>query len=278
MNQVVEQYLREYIDYWQTNWVLLLSIAQLMYNISINVTTEQTLFFANHEYNVNLFLEVKKVTILTEQVKITADEMHKLHKELKTDIEFLSHYSAFYHNQYHAEAPMLKKRDKVYLLQKNIKITRSSNKLNHVKIRPFKIIRNIKGTSFELKLLKGMQWRHPVFHIFLLKSAPAKVPILTQISDNYLIKQEKQYEIEQILKHKDINCKWHYLVKWKEYPNSENTWELIMNLDNCKQTIEKYLWETCSQARTMLQSQQELQPDQMTCLKETHSKKTLQLS
>ena len=52
---------------------------------------------------------------------------------------------------------MLKKRNKVYLLQKNIKITRSSNKLNHVKIKLFKIIRNIKETSYELKLSKDMQ-------------------------------------------------------------------------------------------------------------------------
>ena len=42
MNQVIEQYLREYMNYQQTNWVLLLSVAQLIYNTSINVITEQT--------------------------------------------------------------------------------------------------------------------------------------------------------------------------------------------------------------------------------------------
>ena len=82
--------------------------------------------------------------------------MHKLHKKLKTDIEFLSHHSVFYHNQHHAEALTLKKRNKIYLLWKNIETTRPSNKLDHVKIRPFKIIKNIKKTSFELKLLKEM--------------------------------------------------------------------------------------------------------------------------
>ena len=91
---------------------------------------------------------------------------------------------------------MLKKRDKVYLLWKNIEMTRLSNKLNHVKIESFKIIRDIKEISFELKLLKEMHWKHSVFHIFLLKSAPAKVLILTKISDKYLMKQEEQYEIE----------------------------------------------------------------------------------
>ena len=68
-----------------------------------------------------------------------------------------------------------------------------------------------------------MQWKHSVFHIFLLELAPIKVLILTKVPDNYLIKQEEQYEVEQILKHKNINCKWHYLVKWKEYSDSENT-------------------------------------------------------
>ena len=82
MNQVVEQYLRGYVNYQQMNWVLLLSLAQLMYNTSINTTTGQTPFFVNHRYNANLFLESKKVTVLTEQVKLTVNEMHKLHKEL----------------------------------------------------------------------------------------------------------------------------------------------------------------------------------------------------
>ena len=128
-----------------------------MYNMSINAITEQTSFFTNHRYNMDLFLELKKVMILIEQIKITVDKMHKLHKELKTDIEFLSHHSVFYYNQHCAGALMLKEEDKVYLLQKNIKMTKSSNKLNHVKIEPFKVIRDIKRTSFELELLKGMQ-------------------------------------------------------------------------------------------------------------------------
>ena len=82
--------------------------------------------------------------------------MYKLHKELSIDIKFLSHYLVFYYNKYYTEASMLKKRDKVYLLQKNIETTRSSNKLNYIKIRSFKIIRNIKKVSFKLKLSKEM--------------------------------------------------------------------------------------------------------------------------
>ena len=62
--------------------------------------------------------------------------------------------------------------------------------MNHVKIKSFKIIRNIKEVSFELKLLKDMQQKHSVFHVSLLEPASSKVPVLEQVSDNYLIEQE----------------------------------------------------------------------------------------
>ena len=104
--------------------------------------------------------------------------MQKLHEELKTDIEFLSYRLTFYHNQHYMKASMLKERDKVYLLQKNIKTTRSSKKLNYVKIKSLKIIRNIKNISFKLNLLEEMKQKHLVFHVLLLKSVFIKVSVL----------------------------------------------------------------------------------------------------
>ena len=199
-----------------------------------------TSFFANHEYNINLFQESKKAMILTEQVNIIVTEMQTLYRELKQDIEFLLHRSAFYHNKHHAEASMLKKKNKVYLLWKNIEIIRSSNKLNYVKIRSFKIIRNIKEVSFELKLLKDIQWKHSVFHISLLELASDIVSVLEQISDNYLMKQEDWYKVERILEYKNINKQRYYLVKWKSYSDSENIWKLEENLNECSEIIKKY--------------------------------------
>ena len=108
---------------------------------------------------------------------------------------------------------MLKKRNKVYLLQKNIETTRSSSKLNHIKIRSFKIIRNIKKVSFELKLFKDMQWKHSMFHVLLLKLILDNMSVLKQVSNNYLIKQEDWYKVEKILRHKNISKKRYYLVK-----------------------------------------------------------------
>ena len=188
-------------------------MTQLAYNTSTNQITDMTLFFINHEYNTNLFFKSKKAIVLTEQVNITAKKMQQIYRKLKKDIKFLLYRSAFYYNQHRFRKSILKKKNKVYLLWKNIEITRSSSKLNHIKIRSFKIIRNIKEVSFKLKLLKDIQWKHFVFHVSLLKPVSDNVLVLKQVSDNYLMKQEDWYKVEKILKHKNINKQRYYLVK-----------------------------------------------------------------
>jgi hypothetical protein len=63
----------------------------------------------------------------------------------------------------------------VYLLRRNIKIIRPSDKLDLKKIDLFKIKRNIRDISFELKLLLIMRI-YPVFHISLLEPAHFDTP------------------------------------------------------------------------------------------------------
>ena len=59
----------------------------------------------------------------------------------------------------------------IYLLRKNIKIKRLSNKLNYMKLRPFRIRKKLRPVTFKLILLKEMRI-HPVFYKSLLKPAP----------------------------------------------------------------------------------------------------------
>ena len=60
----------------------------------------------------------------------------------------------------------------VYLLRKNIKIKRSSDKLDYTKLEPFKIKKKFKPITFRLTISKGMRI-HLIFHILLLE------PIIT---------------------------------------------------------------------------------------------------
>src|ERR1700733_14207066 len=96
--------------------------------------------------------------------------LKNLHKKLLKNIEFLNLKTAYYYNSKRFRKPLLQKKNKIYLLRQNIKTTRPSDKLNHKKLKLFKILRNIKNTTYELHLLLMMKI-HSVFHISLLKSA-----------------------------------------------------------------------------------------------------------
>ena len=56
------------------------------------------------------------------------------------DIKFYINKAVFYYNNSYLKGPRFKRGDKVYLLQKNIKTTRPSDKLNYKKIRLFEIL------------------------------------------------------------------------------------------------------------------------------------------
>ena len=73
--------------------------------------------------------------------------------------------------------PELKEGDKVYLLRKNIKTKRSSNKLDHKKLGPFKIDKKIGSINYKFKLPKTIEI-YPVFHISLLEPVLPGTPTI----------------------------------------------------------------------------------------------------
>jgi hypothetical protein len=112
---------------------------------------------------------------VAEQAKVTVEKLKDLHQELTRDIEWMSLRSLMYYNSKRLEGPRLRERDQVYLLRRNIKTTRPSDKLDYKKLGPFKIVRNIKKVSFELQLPPTMKI-YPVFHISFLKPANPNIP------------------------------------------------------------------------------------------------------
>ena len=57
INQILEQYLRFYVDFKQENWVQLLPMAQFAYNSAIQETIGMSPFFANYGYNPEAYRE-----------------------------------------------------------------------------------------------------------------------------------------------------------------------------------------------------------------------------
>lgn len=52
---------------------------------------------------------------------------------------------------------------------------------------------------------------------------------------------EIEYEVEEIVDAKYVNNKIEFLVKWKDYSSSDNSWKQLKNLANCNIKLEKYI-------------------------------------
>jgi hypothetical protein len=101
---------------------------------------------------------------------------------------------AIYYNKKHGSAPNLKRGEKVYLLRRNIKIKRPSQKLDHQKIGPFIIKEKLGPVNYKLQLLKSMSKIYPVFYISLLEPAPKNAIIAENVEINNDTEQE--YEVK----------------------------------------------------------------------------------
>jgi Chromo (CHRromatin Organisation MOdifier) domain len=116
----------------------------------------------------------------------------------------------------------------VWLKGKNLPLLYGTAKLAPQHHGPFKITKIISPVAVQLEL--PAQWSiHPVFHTSLLTpytETPAHGPNFMRPPPD-LINGEEEYEVEQIRAHQ----RWghhktlQYLIKWKGYPESDNTWE-----------------------------------------------------
>ena len=107
--------------------------------------------------------------------------------------------STRYVNKRRKDAPLLKKRNKVFLLTRNLKRKGKSKKLNSIKIEAFFIKEIKESKSYELNLSKNVKI-HSIFNIFLLKSIDSNTFI--QETFHYICQKEQKFEVEKILKQK----------------------------------------------------------------------------
>lgn len=239
LNQTLEQYLRGYINYGQDNWVRLLPMAEFAYNSSKNATTGHSPFYANYGFEPSL-VHVELPHRDAPDATLTKDTIVRLQAELSTDLTFLSRRIALYHNRKRSEGPDLTEGDLAYLLRKNIKTKRPSDKLDFTKLGPFKIKRIIKKTNVELELPTTMKI-HPVFHVSLIEKAPANTRTPIRVTEPVLdVSHEQLYEVEKILRHRTIRGQEQFLVKWEGYPHSENTWEITSSFQDCPRVLQDY--------------------------------------
>ncbi len=233
-NQTLEQYLRCFINLKQDDWAAWLPLAQLAYNTAPTDGTKITPFWANR--GLDPFHPDKIRATNNPAALIKADEMRQIHEQLSHELEFVRTRMAHYANKKRLKGPIFTEGEKVYLVRSNIKTTRPNSKLDFKKHGPFKIKEKKSEVVYELELPKGSRL-HPRFHVSLLEPAPQHLPIQKE----FKTLEEEEYEVEKIIGERTQGDEWQYLVKWKGYDNTENTWEPVGHLKNARLTLERWL-------------------------------------
>jgi len=121
-----------------------------------------------------------------------------------------------------------KEGDQVWLEASNLKLPYHTPKLAPRHQGPFHVNKVVSPVAYQLAL--PLSWGiHDVFHVSLLlpyRETAAHGPNFAQPPPD-LINDEEEYEVESIVNHRHYGRQrqLQYLIKWKGYPSSDNTWE-----------------------------------------------------
>jgi hypothetical protein len=162
--------------------------------------TKILLVYTIYKYNPEAYQLIVTSEINNQAISIQVLDLKVFHKELVADLVFFIKKIISYYNKYYNIKPMLKKRDKIYLIQRNIQIKQPNTKLYHKKLGLFKIKKIIRLVNYKLVLPKTINI-HPVFHILLLELVLLGA-LLVPITKIKPVNPNTKYKIEEILDYK----------------------------------------------------------------------------
>ena len=211
-NQTLEQYLRIYCNYQQSDWAQQLPLAEFTYNNTPSSTTNISPFFANKGYHPRLDIQPNRspypASPLSDAACYYSSNLEKIHTQLKHSIaNAQTRYKKSADNR-RSLAPEINVGDHVFVLAKFIKTTRPSKKLSEKFLGPFKVSDRLGLHSYHVKLLDS----NLEFEV-------------AQILDSKLDKRRR----DPLL----------YYVQWSGYENTvdENSWLTAADLKNATELV-----------------------------------------
>jgi hypothetical protein len=99
VNSILEQYLRCYINYQQSDWHELLAIAQFAYNNSKHSSTDFTPFYAVYGYHPRLSVTLPRTNKHESPSDLRLQLIHSLHEEMKFNIALAQEKHAYFYNK-----------------------------------------------------------------------------------------------------------------------------------------------------------------------------------
>lgn len=242
VNQVVEHYLRCFVSDRQDDWVGLLPMAEFCYNNHSSSTTGQAPFYIWYGEYPRIDPNEPKEEVVP-AAETLAKHIRETAQEVKAMIEIAQRRYKEQADKQRTEDPTFEVGDEVWLSSQNMNSHRPSKKLDWKYYGPYKILEKVGKRAYKLELPQTIKV-HPVFHVSLLEK---------KTTDNWnrkpeplppvIVDGEEEWEVEKILNSKKERGRLKYLVRWKGFDQSEDTWEPLSHLENVRTLVEKFHME-----------------------------------
>ena len=245
VNRVLEDMLRHYVSSSQDDWDELLDMAEFAVNNAHQETIGTSPFILKYGFSPRM-----PTTIQTDTKVPTAHEFVQLMSRKLLEAQVAHRAATARQKRYYDARHRLVEFEVgqwVLLNSNNLRFKSGSPKLLPRWVGPFQIHKRVGEVAYELVMPK--RWRlHDVFHVSLLepfRHDGAKGPPPAE-----LLSGEVEYEVEEIVDHKDTPRDKHaskftrqYLVRWRGSDPEHNTWEPTSNLRSAAIKVQEY-WDS----------------------------------
>jgi hypothetical protein len=242
INQDLETFLRMFVNQRQDDWVDWLPIAEFAYNNRVHSATRQTPFMMEYGFHPRTGADPRR-DVKVEAAGQFATRMKEIEDEAKAALEKAADDMARFYDVHRKAAPEYQVGDEVWLDGRDLRTTRPTKKLDDKWYGPYKIEQMVNRNAFRLKLPPQLRI-HPTFHVSKLrrfvpdtipsrKAPPAPPPPVLRDG-------EVEYEVERIEDSRIWRGHLQYLVKWKGYPPSDNTWEPQTAVRNAPELVNEF--------------------------------------
>lgn len=231
MNKWIEGYLRNYATGQQTVWIKWLHLGEFCYNTTQHMSIGMLPFKALYGYEATSLMDLLLTNSRVSRAKDVIQESMDILHSLKENLQQAQNQQKMYADRHRTER-VFGVDDMVYVrLQPYRKSTLNGNGVEKLKLRfygPYKVLRRIGEVAYELELPQGSKI-YKKFHVSCLKGAlgqqvtpSTKLPPLND-EGKLILEPETMLDVrEKRLRNKIIPK---YLVKWKNLPIEDTTWE-----------------------------------------------------
>lgn len=246
LNSVLEQYLRAYIDYDQTNWVYYLLLTKFAYNNFKHSTTRkfsfQVVYNRDSKNDFRDFAKLnddvdREISILkqTERMKTTK-------KFVRQSLKKTQQYQTAYYNKKHISKIFVAKQ-KVWLDLRDIKTNHSSKKLNLRRIESCRVIKKMSSQIYQLNLSSEFR-THNVFHVSKIHANNKldEVNFKTHHAIREVSNENQEFVIRELIDFFKKRNQLSYKIRWADYEEKKKkyTMKSYRNVKHLTQKLRQF--------------------------------------